>query len=80
VRKREIKEGFIQSGIEVVCAFIDQQSADFQLIDHFSYLDHDRFESAIRGKAGIRGMQSALDGLCGRIKLEIDNNHCGHYF
>lgn len=70
-RKLEIKEGIIQLGIEVVRAFIDQQSADFQLIDHSSYLDRNRFESAVRGKAGIKGMQFAIDGLCGGIKLEI---------
>jgi len=70
-RKLDIKKGFIQSGFEVVRAFIGQQSADFQFIDHSSYLDISRFESAIKGKASIRGMQLAINDLCGRIKLKI---------
>jgi len=70
-RKLEIKEAFIQSGIEIVYVFIDQQSDDFQLISHVSYLDRNRFESAVRGKAGTKGIQSAIDNLCDIIKLEI---------
>lgn len=70
-RKLEIKEGCIQSGIEVVLCFINQQNGDFQLVDHDGYLDHNRFGSAIRGKGGVAGIQSAIDYLCDEIKLEI---------
>jgi hypothetical protein len=70
-RKLEIKKGILESGIDLVRAFIDMQSADFQMIEHFRYLDRNRFESVVRGKAGIKGMQFAIDGLCDTIKMEI---------
>jgi len=70
-RKLEIKEEIIRSGIEVVDKFIEQQSADFLQTENSGYLDRNRFASAVRGKAGIRGMQTAIDLLCDEIKLEI---------
>ncbi len=70
-RKIEIKEGFIQSGIESVRAFIGRQGEDFQMMDHSAWLDRNRFISAAKRKAGARGVQSAIDGLCGAIELEI---------
>ena len=70
-RKLEIKEACIQSGIEVVRAFLEQQSPDFQLVDHSTYVDRTRFESAVKRKAGIQRMQAAIDNLCRRITLEI---------
>ncbi len=71
VRKLEIKQGYIQSGLEDVRTFIAQQSTDFQLIDHSNFVDQSRFELAVKGKASIKGMESAIADLCSKIKLEI---------
>lgn len=71
VRKLEIKQQCIQSGIEIVQACIHQQSADFQLIDHSEYVDRNRFETIVKGKASIKGIQSVIDHVCSRIKTEI---------
>lgn len=70
-RKLEIKNELIQSGIEAVRSFLDQQSDNFQNIDCSGYLDRNRFESAVRGKAGTKGMQFAIDNLGNKIKQEI---------
>ena len=70
-RKLDIKEGCVHTGIGVVRSLINQQNDDFQLLDHASYLDANRFESAVRGKTGLRGIQLAIDHLCNEIKLEI---------
>ncbi|MDM8527503.1 hypothetical protein QUF58_04755 [Anaerolineales bacterium HSG24] len=70
-RKLEIKQEFVRSGIDTVQVFIDQQHADFQQIDHSIYLNRHRFELAIKGKAGIRGVQHAIDETCRTIRLEI---------
>lgn len=70
-RKAEIKEECIQSGIETVHAFINMESDDFKLTDHSVYLDRSRFEAAIKGKGGIKGIKSAISILCAKIKSEI---------
>lgn len=70
-RKIEIKERLIQSGIEVIRSIIEQQGDDFQQMDHTNFLDRSRFDSATKGKASIKGLQSAIDDLCSRIKEEI---------
>ncbi|MGD9563529.1 MAG: hypothetical protein AB7F88_16040 [Pyrinomonadaceae bacterium] len=71
VRKTEVKEGCIQSGIDDVRSFINRQNSDFQLVDHGGYLDHNRFQSAAKGKGGVKGIQSAIHNLCDEIKREI---------
>jgi len=71
VRKLEIKRDCIQSGIELLREFIDNQNDDFKLIDHSVYLNYNRFELAVKGKAGVKGIQSAISYLCDKIKIEI---------
>lgn len=70
-RKQEIKEELIASGIELVHESIRQQNADFQLISHTYFVDFKRFETVIKGKAGIRGIEIAIDSLSATIKQEI---------
>ena len=70
-RKFEIKHQCIQSGIDNIQAFIQQQSADFQLIDHANYVDRCRFEPMIKGKASIEGIQAVISHVCDSIKMEI---------
>ncbi len=70
-RKLEIKEACIQSGVEIVRSFINLKNDDFQKMDHTVYLDHSRFELAVKGKAGIKGIKTEINMLCDRIKAEI---------
>jgi len=70
-RKIEIKDGLINSGIETVKKIIDPQNSDFQLIDHSKFLDRTFFLNAVKGKAGIKGMQNAIDHLIEIIKVQI---------
>ncbi len=71
-RKAEIKAEIIQSGMDAVCEVLSQQSADFQFLDHATYLDKRRFESAVYGKAGTRSMTAAMDALCNQIQREVE--------
>ena len=70
-RKQEIKEQLLQSGIETIQDFVAQQNSDFQLLNHSSYLDRNRFVSAAKGKTGTRTVELAIRKLCDQIKLEI---------
>ena len=71
IRKQEIKEELIATGIELIHESIRQQNSDFQLISHTNFVDFRRFETAIKGKAGIRGVEIAIDSLCATIQQEI---------
>lgn len=70
-RKLEIKNQYIQSGIEEIRAFIDEQSDEFQYIDKSVFLNRSRFELATSGKAGVKGVQNAINNICSVIKREI---------
>ena len=70
-RKIEIKEEIIENGLQNIANFIDQQNEDFKNINHSIFLDRSRFKLAIKGKAGVKGVQNAIDNLCRRIKTEI---------
>ena len=72
-RKLEIKFKHIQSGIDDIEQFIDRQSDEFKAIDHSQFLDWNRFDIATKGKAGTKGLQSALDQLGRLIKQEISD-------
>ena len=71
VRKQEIKEELVTSGIERIHQAIRQQNSDFQLISHTHFVDFRRFETVVKGKGGIRGIEIAIDSLCSNIKQEI---------
>ena len=70
-RKLEIKEESISSAIESIQSYIAQKDDVFEKIDHSVYLDRKRFEVAIKGRAGIRGVQLALERLCADLKADI---------
>ena len=70
-RKIEIKEEIIENGLQNITNFIDQQNEDFKNINHSIFLDRSRFKLAIKGKAGVKGVQNAIDNLCRKIKTEI---------
>jgi hypothetical protein len=70
-RKSEIKEEHIQSGIEVIKAVIEEQSEDFKNGDLSHFLDRGRYESAVFGKGGIRGLEIGIKGITSIIKAEI---------
>ena len=72
-RKEEIKNHYIQSGIEEVQKLVDKQLGGFEFIDKNSFLDRSRFESAIRGKASTKGVQQAIDRLYMLIEKEVTN-------
>lgn len=71
VRTLEIKDELINAGLKTINNFIDQQGADFKIIDHSIFLDKNRFNIAIKGKASVKGVQTAIYDLCDRIKKEI---------
>jgi len=72
-RKLEIRNELIQAGIDNVRGFVDQQLAEFRGIDTSRFVDRSRFESVSKGKAGIRGLQAAIDGLCAVIRAEVSD-------
>ena len=71
IRKQEIKQQLISSGIDRIHDYIRQQNSVFQLISHMGFVDFRRFEEVIKGKAGIRGIEIGIDRLCTDIKQEI---------
>ncbi len=70
-RKQEIKDDFIQQGVDTINTFIKEQSADFQALSHSDYNDDDIFADAISGKASTKGMQKAITKICESIKAAI---------
>ena len=70
-RKLEIKQHYIQSGIDEVQSFIDEQVVEFNKCDLSPYLNRSRFESAVSGKAGISGLETGIEQICTQIKTEI---------
>ncbi len=70
-RKLEIKQHYIQSGIDEVQSFIDEQVVEFNKCDLSPYLNRSRFESAVSGKAGISGLEIGIEQICTQIKTEI---------
>jgi hypothetical protein len=73
VRKLEIKEEYIESGMQVVRDFIEEQNSDFQLLDHLNFLDRGNFESTVKGKSGVKGLSTSIDSLCVQIKQEVSS-------
>jgi len=72
-RKIEIKNEYIQSGIDDIQYFIDQQIDEFKYIDKSSFLDRSRFESATRGKASTKGLQTVIEQFCCLVKKEVSD-------
>jgi len=72
-RKVEIKNEYIQLGIDVIQGFIDEQIDEFKYIEKSTFLDRSRFESAVSGRSGTKGLQQAIDQLCNLIKKEVSD-------
>ena len=70
-RKLEIKQQYIQSGIDEIQRFIDEQVVEFHKCDLSPFLNPSRFESAVSGKAGISGLETGIEQICTLIKIEI---------
>jgi len=70
-RKLEIKQQYIQSGIDEIQSFIDEQVVEFNKCDLSPFFFFFLFESAVSGKAGISGLETGIDGICTLIKIEI---------
>jgi hypothetical protein len=71
-RKLEIKEEFIQLGIANIQSYINQQDANFQIIDHSDYLHPGAFEAVMKRRASITTLSTAIDKLCVQITGQID--------
>ena len=71
-RKLEIKEEFIELGMNRIRDYIERQGADFQSIDHSAFMDRDCFVAAAKGRATVNGLNKAITLLCGQIKSQID--------
>ena len=74
-RTLEIKNECIQSGIDEIQSFIDEQVDEFKHIDKSLFLDRTRFEYAAKGKANIESVKYAIDLLCVVIKKEISEKN-----
>ena len=70
-RKQEIKQLFILSGIEEIEHVIDSQIDEFKYCDLSQFLDQGRFETAVRGKAGIKGLEAGIEQAASIIRAEI---------
>lgn len=71
-RKLEIKNQFIESGINSVKMFINEHS-ELKYIDTSFYTDRNRFENAIKGKSDTRGLENAIESLYRDIKREVSD-------
>jgi len=69
-RKAEIKDEIVDSGLDAVKAYMEEQSDELQSIRN-SWLDRSAFEEEIKGKRTTSSMQKAVTGLLVRIKGEI---------
>ena len=69
-RKAEIKDEIVESGVEAVNDYLQQQSTALQSIRH-SWTDESAFEEAIKGKRTTTSMQKAVAQLQVKIKGEI---------
>jgi len=72
-RKEEIKQEHIAAGVEKVKAFIQNQSADFQLIDHDQYIDEEIFTDAVKRRSSAKTMQTSIDKTCKDIFSAIES-------
>lgn len=70
-RKVEIKQNYIQSGLDEIQGYIDEQIDELKNCDLSQFLKPGRFESAVSGKAGISGLEKGIDQVCNVIKGEI---------
>lgn len=70
-RKKEIKNEFVEQGVETINAFIAEQSKAFQSLPHDNYTDKAIFADALSGKASTKGMQKAITKTCESIKATI---------
>ncbi len=69
-RKAEIKDEIVDSGVDSVIEYLQQQSDALQSVRH-SWLDKSAFEDAIKGKRTTASMQKAVTKLLAQIKGEI---------
>lgn len=71
-RKKEIKDEYIQSGIDAIKAIIDEQSESFKSCDLSRFMDRARYESAVYRRAGIRGLEEGINQVISAITEEIE--------
>lgn len=71
-RKEEIKREFVDLGLDTIKKYLSLQAPEFQEIDHSPYLDRSRFAAAIKGKATINTLNTAISKKCDQIKHAID--------
>lgn len=70
-RKIEIKEEYIQSGIENIKDFLLSRDKIMEIIDSSHYINRKIFEEAIKGKAGVKGLKYGINNLCDKLKNDI---------
>ncbi len=72
-RTIEIKEEIVQSGVDEIISYIEDQGSLVQAVDLSKYTDKSIFQHAIKGKKGSKGAKLAIDDICEKVKLEISN-------
>ncbi len=69
-RKDEIKDEIVDTGVEAVRDYLQEQSETLQSVRH-SWFEKSAFEDAIKGKRTASSMQKAVTGLVVKIKGEM---------
>ena len=72
-RKIEIKNQYIQTGIDKIQSFVDERLGEFKGIEKAAFLNRSRFESAVSGRSSTKGLHQAIDQLCNIIKKEVSD-------
>lgn len=72
-RKLEIKNEFIQSGLDEVQKTIDHNFDALEYLDSSNFLNLSRFESALKGKQGLQSIKLAINSLCNQINQELSD-------
>jgi len=72
-KKQEIKDELISDAITEVHVYISSKPSIFCQLDNGKYLHRFQYESTIKGKSSIAGVERALKVLVNSIKAAIDN-------
>ncbi|MEE9342143.1 MAG: hypothetical protein V3V12_00755 [Gammaproteobacteria bacterium] len=70
-RKNEIKSAVIDRTLETIQRMIDEQGADFKLIDHAIFLDRHQVKEAMKRKTSLSTMDKAAAELSANIEQAI---------
>ena len=71
-RKQELKDLAIDEGVAQIRQVLAAQSPEFLRLDTRDYVDRDHFVQAVKGKASLKGVQTAILAHCRRVSESIE--------